>query len=42
MDLAMIEENSELGKEISYYDIKNDCDDLPWADPHLGILGICP
>jgi hypothetical protein len=36
----LVEENSELGKEISYFDIKNAFDGLPLAFPHLGILRI--
>ena len=42
MDLVMIEENTERGKGISYNDIKNPFDGLPLANPHLGILVICP
>lgn len=42
MNLVMIEENLRLEKEIPHYDIKNAFGELSLADPHLGILGICP
>ena len=40
--LSEIQGNVPAQKEISYHDVRNAFDELPLADPYLGIVGITP